>query len=122
MEQMAREVVRVGRAGWIQTPAWEFPIEPHFHLPFMHWLGKPLSARLLPFSPLPAFRNASLQESRFHVEHVNLVSKREFKTLFPNLDIYVERFVFAKSYAARWMPEGCAGENKMPSSAIRAPF
>jgi hypothetical protein len=32
---MADEVLRVGVSGWIQTPAWEFPIEPHFRLPFV---------------------------------------------------------------------------------------
>ena len=30
MRKMAQEMLRVGRAGWMQTPAWEFPIEPHF--------------------------------------------------------------------------------------------
>ena len=33
MAAMAREAMRVGRSGWIQTPAWEFPIEPHFRAP-----------------------------------------------------------------------------------------
>jgi SAM-dependent methyltransferase len=34
----AREVRRVGRGWWVQTPAFSFPIEPHALLPFAHWL------------------------------------------------------------------------------------
>jgi SAM-dependent methyltransferase len=34
----AREIRRVGRGWFAQTPAWSFPIEPHALLPFAHWL------------------------------------------------------------------------------------
>jgi SAM-dependent methyltransferase len=34
----AREIQRVGRGWFVQTPAWSFPIEPHALLPFAHWL------------------------------------------------------------------------------------
>lgn len=34
----AREVRRVGRGFYVQTPARSFPIEPHALLPFAHWL------------------------------------------------------------------------------------
>jgi SAM-dependent methyltransferase len=39
----AREVRRVARGWWVQTPAFSFPIEPHALLPFAHWL--PLALR-----------------------------------------------------------------------------
>lgn len=35
---LASEIARVGRGFFVQTPAWEFPIEPHSLLPFAHWL------------------------------------------------------------------------------------
>jgi SAM-dependent methyltransferase len=35
----ASELRRVGRGWYVQTPAWEFPIEPHALLPFAHWLS-----------------------------------------------------------------------------------
>jgi len=35
----AREVRRVARGFFVQTPAWSFPIEPHALLPFAHWLA-----------------------------------------------------------------------------------
>jgi SAM-dependent methyltransferase len=34
----AREVQRVARGWFVQTPAYSFPIEPHALLPFAHWL------------------------------------------------------------------------------------
>jgi SAM-dependent methyltransferase len=38
----ARELRRVGRGWFVQTPAFSFPIEPHSLLPFAHWLPVPL--------------------------------------------------------------------------------
>jgi SAM-dependent methyltransferase len=34
----ARELERVARGWFVQTPAYSFPIEPHALLPFAHWL------------------------------------------------------------------------------------
>ena len=34
----AREIRRVGRGWWVQTPAFSFPVEPHALLPAAHWL------------------------------------------------------------------------------------
>jgi SAM-dependent methyltransferase len=34
----ARELRRVARGWYVQTPAFSFPIEPHALLPFAHWL------------------------------------------------------------------------------------
>ena len=39
----AREIRRVARGWWVQTPAYGFPIEPHSLLPGAHWL--PTAAR-----------------------------------------------------------------------------
>jgi hypothetical protein len=104
MKSMAEEVVRVGQAGWVQTPAWEFPIEPHFKAPFLHWFGAPMQRSMLSFSK--AYRHMDLSSRRWHVDRINLLSKGEVKVLFPDCEIYVERLLLAKSYTARWMPDG----------------
>lgn len=106
MHAMAGELMRVGRSGWVQTPAWEFPIEPHFRAPFLHWFGEPLRARLLSLSMEKHYRLLPLAKRRRRVESINLLSRREVAELFPGCAIFTERLVLAKSYTARWMPEG----------------
>lgn len=39
--QFAKEVVRVGKSHWIQTPYKHFPIEPHFLFPLFQYLPPP---------------------------------------------------------------------------------
>ncbi|MGN6371717.1 MAG: class I SAM-dependent methyltransferase [Solirubrobacteraceae bacterium] len=41
----AREIRRVGRGWFVQTPAFSFPIEPHSLLPAAHWLPTALRKR-----------------------------------------------------------------------------
>lgn len=41
-KNFAREIRRVGRSIWVQTPAFECPLEPHFIAPFVHYLPRRL--------------------------------------------------------------------------------
>lgn len=101
MQAMARELRRVGRAGWVQTPAWEFPLEPHFRVPFMHWFAAPVRRKMLWFSS--SYRNQSADRRRYHVDRINLLSRKEVSLVFPDCEIYVERVVLLpKSYVAKW--------------------
>lgn len=100
MAAMAAEVQRVGKAGWLQTPAYEFPIEPHFRLPCIHWLGAPTRTSLLRLSR--HYRNQDRAARRMHVERINLLSHREMRILFPDCKIWIERIILAKSYVAIW--------------------
>lgn len=102
MSAMAAEMQRVGLAGWVQTPAWEFPIEPHFRLPFLHWLAAPIRRAALKLSR--DYGKLDVAMRRHHVDRINLLSYPEVKSLFPGCDIYVERLVMPKSYSARWGP------------------
>ena len=106
MRAMADELMRVGQSGWVQTPAWEFPIEPHFRAPFLHWFGYPLQARMLSLALKRGPRQLDFHGRRRRVETIRLLSKREVEALFPRHDIYVERVILAKSYTVRWMPNG----------------
>jgi hypothetical protein len=100
----ASEVLRVGLSGWIQTPAWEFPIEPHFRLPFLHWFSSPMRRAMLTASK--DYRQLDVKARRYHIDRINLLSFREFRSLFPDSNIFVERVIFPKSYTARWGPTG----------------
>ena len=109
MARMASEARRVGRSGWVQTPAWSFPIEPHFHAPFMHWFGTPLRARMMSLSLRRSFRRMDLATRRRTVEGINLLTRSETAALFPGAEIHVERvLLLAKSYVVHWMPAEAA--------------
>lgn len=104
MRAMADEMLRVGRSGWMQTPAWEFPLEPHFRVPFGHWFGKPVQARAMSLSFTRRYRSLNRQRRRLAVERINLLSKGEARALFPGAELLVERVILAKSYVMRWTP------------------
>ena len=101
MKSMASEIRRVGQHGWLQTPAHKFPIEPHWRLPFIHWLSRPNQASFLRLRR--KFSNLSIDDRREIIESVSLLSYQEIKFLFPEFRIITERFVFfPKSYIATW--------------------
>lgn len=101
MKQMGSELLRVGVHGWVQTPAWECPIEPHYQLPFLHWFAAPIKARMLRLKV--RLRELPLNDRRSIAESVNLLSKKEFLFLFPNTSLFVERIaLLPKSYTAYW--------------------
>ena len=101
MCRMSSECARVGSHGWVQTPAWEFPLEPHFRLPFVHWLGEP--ARRAALGLVGPYRGQSLAARRAHVDRINLLSHGEVRDLFPRADIWIERIAgLPKSYVAVW--------------------
>jgi hypothetical protein len=90
----------------VQTPAWLFPVEPHFHAPFMHWFAAPVRASMLSLSMKRKFRIMEPSPRRRIVETINLLTHREVRTLFPGCDIFTERFaLLPKSYTAHWMPD-----------------
>ena len=99
-EEFARELSRVGKRLWIQTPAWECPVEPHYLGLFFHWLPRRwhiLFARW--FSVVGLTKAADLESI---ATTTRLIRKREFRQLFPDCRILTERFlfVFPKSYIA----------------------
>lgn len=100
MHSMAREARRVAKAGWIQTPAWEFPVEPHFRLPFLHWFATPVRTALI--RGASGYGSTDKNTRRMHAERINLVSKGEMHLLFPDCEIYTEWMIFPKSYVAMW--------------------
>ena len=102
-EAFAREARRVGKRLWIQTPAYECPIEPHYLTPFMHWYPKGvrriLARWFTVWGLLEKPNKADIDEM---VDYTRLLTKREMKRLFPDCRIITERllWVIPKSYIA----------------------
>jgi len=93
----AREVRRLGRAYWVQTPSKWFPLEAHCGMPF--WWFYPAGLRRYFIErwrrKLPAWTEM--------VEGTRVLTRAELKRFFPEATITVERVCgFPKSYIARF--------------------
>lgn len=94
--RFAREVRRVGRSYWVQTPSWLFPIEAHTGLPFFWLYPAPLREVL-----------ASRHDRRYAMNpwscpmtQTRCFRLGELRALFPDAAVYTERVAgLAKSWS-----------------------
>ena len=92
--RMAREVQRVGKRYFVQTPNRHFPIEPHFLFPFFQFLPVQARVRLVRHFALGWYPRAPDNESaRRMVEEIRLLTKQELLTLFPGASVFEENFL-----------------------------
>jgi len=102
-QKFAAEALRVGKGIWIQTPAYECPLEPHFLAPLVHWLPVSWRYRLARHFTLWGLLHQPTQEAaRAMVNEIRLLRKKEMQTLFPDCEIITERlfWIFPKSHIA----------------------
>ena len=89
--QMAKEVRRVGRQYFLQTPNYYFPIEPHFKAFFFHWLprrARILLVRLFSMGHLPKARDK--QSAEEIVDSAQLTTFKQLEIMFPEAIIHRE--------------------------------
>ena len=100
--KMAKEVQRVGKRYFVQTPSKYFPIEPHFLFPFFQFLPTTTKIWLLRHFDLGWHtKTEDFAKAREQVEGVKLLSKREFGEMFPKATILEEKFCgLTKSFTA----------------------
>ena len=112
--RMAREILRVGKRHWVQTPNRRFPLEPHFLFPFFQYLPVRVRAWLLGHTDLgwyPRERDRAVAVAT--VLSVRLMTHGELRTLFPQSRLVVERaFGLAKSFIV------VGGWNEMPIARL----
>ena len=98
----AREVRRVARGLWVQTPARGFPIEPHLMTPFFHYLPLAWQRRLLRnFSVWGLLARPSRKAMDDFLSQTRLLGYQEMRELFPDCEIRRERFLgLTKAYVA----------------------
>ena len=84
--QFAHELTRVGRSWFVTTPNYWFPLEPHYHLPFIQFLPRALQLR---YNQLfgTSIPKGELQD-------LALVSARDLQRLFPTSVIARMRVTF----------------------------
>ena len=101
-KRMADEVRRIGQKYMVQTPNKYFPIEPHFVFPMFQFLPISIRAWLLQNFRLGwRSKTADYQKALASVKSIRLLSKAEFKQMFPEACIYEEKFYgLTKSFVA----------------------
>ena len=96
--EFAREVRRLGKSYWVQTPSKWFPIEAHSGMPF--WWFYPASLRRY----FLARWHQKLPDWTHMVRETTVLTKSELKQLFPEATIYSEWFCgMPKSYIVHSM-------------------
>ena len=102
-QRFASEIRRVARKIWVQTPAYECPIEPHYLTPFVHYLPRYCQRHMLRWCTLWGWIQRPKQaEIDLMVDTTRLLSKSEMRQLFPDCRILTERmlWIIPKSYIA----------------------
>jgi hypothetical protein len=94
MRQFSEEVRRLGHRYLVQTPNFWFPWEPHFGLPFFHFLPRPSRVALLMRRPCGFFdRCGDIWTALEAVDGVRLLDATMMRDLFPGADIVRERIL-----------------------------
>ena len=101
-KRFAKEISRAGKSLWVQTPAKNYFIEPHFIDPFVHYLPKKFQRKMI--------RNCTIcglitrPNSRYidkMISELRLLSYNEMQELFPDCEIIKEKFLgMTKAYIA----------------------
>jgi hypothetical protein len=101
-QQMASEIQRVGLSYMVQTPNKHFPLEPHFLMPFFQFFPFGLQVALTQAFDLGWYKRIPDREAaRRHVRSHRLLAEEEFRSLFPDGQIYQEKvFGLTKSFVA----------------------
>lgn len=100
-QKMAKELVRVGKYHYVQTPNKHFAIEPHYLLPFFQYFPGSLKYQILTKTPLSRMHRWEPEFARQYINEIRLISLREFRQLFPSSQVWHEKILgLSKSFVA----------------------
>jgi trans-aconitate methyltransferase len=111
----AREVLRLGKAHWIQTPSNHFPIEPHTGQPF-YWQMSDAKRQ-----KLQAKWDKDMPLWAEMVRGTRVLTRSQMADLFPDSQVCVEhKFGFEKSYSfyRAYDPQGSDREDSSHGQQI----
>lgn len=89
-QKMAREIQRVGRRFFIQTPNKYFPVEAHYAIPFAQYLPKKLLFILLTKTKISRFNRWEPKAAQQYLDEIRLLNKSEMEKLFPKSKLLKE--------------------------------
>lgn len=88
----ASESARVGSRIWIQTPAFECPLEPHYMAPIVHWLPVSIRRKVLRwFTPWGWISKPSQEAVDEAIFYTRLLTRKQMVKLFPTCEIITEK-------------------------------
>ena len=95
MKAFAGELRRVAPKYFVQTPSFWFPVEPHYVMPFIHWLPGPMKAAAFRWVGTPrGGRSRSMDDAMSRVEAAPvLLDLASFQALFPDGRMRRERIL-----------------------------
>jgi SAM-dependent methyltransferase len=89
---MAREIRRVGKRYYVQTPNRRFVSDPHFLVPLYHLLPRSWRVALLQRFTIGWLQRArSRREAEETVDSIRLLTAAELRALFPEATLWRER-------------------------------
>lgn len=92
MTGLAQETARVGKAYYLQTPNFWFPLEPHYGVPFFHWLPEPTRTWCHANMNVGFAKKCDFSEALTRIDHTRIVSRRLLRHLLPDGKQESERF------------------------------
>jgi hypothetical protein len=93
--KMAKEIRRIGKNYFVQTPNLHFPLEAHWRFPFFQFLPFGVRVYLTQHFNLGRFPKVKDKElARKRVAEIRLLSKKQMKRLFPDGECYNEKFLY----------------------------
>lgn len=108
MQDFAKEIRRVGRAYYVQTPNFWFPVDPHTAVPLLHWMPDPVRLFAHSHFTLGLARKSDFAGALSRLDGCRMIGRRTMRALFPDAEHTNERFavIFAKSLiASRLRPD-----------------
>jgi len=95
MQRFCDELTRVGQYYYLQTPNIWFPVEPHYGVPFIHWIPTPLRARLMVKWNIGFHKKfISISAAYEYAESINLIDCKALENLISGGYIKKEKFFF----------------------------
>ena len=100
--QMAREIMRVGKRYFVQTPNKRFPLEPHFLFPYFQYLPSWVRAQMVHRFDIGWYKRIpDYDAAKKEVDSIQLLTRKQFGALFPGSRMHVEKLAgLSKSFVA----------------------
>ncbi|MCT7958178.1 class I SAM-dependent methyltransferase [Laspinema palackyanum] len=90
--QFASEIQRVAPNFFVQTPSYNFPVEPHFLTPFIHWLPKSIQHKVVRnFTVWGLVTRPTAEYCKNMVSELRLLTQKEMAILFPDSNLEIEQ-------------------------------